>query len=94
LFQSSSAVTVKLKEVPAAAVAGTLTDKLLAAPALTLIELEVPLIEALTVSVAVMVCEPAVFNVAEKTPVPFVNVELAGEMTAWASLLVTCTVPA
>jgi len=93
LFQASSAVTVKLKEVPAAA-AGALTDKLVAAPGLMLIELEVPLIEWVTVSVAVMVCGPAVFKVAEKVPIPLVSVELAGERMAWGSLLVTCTVPA
>jgi hypothetical protein len=53
---------------------------------------EVPVIETVTVSVAVMVWAAAVFNVAEKIPVPFVSVELAGS-TAWLSLLVKCTVP-
>ena len=72
---------------------GAVTEKWVAAP-LTLMEPEMPLIEALTVSVAVMVCSPAVFNVAEKVPAPLVTVELAGENTAWVSLLVTRTVPA
>ncbi len=43
-----------------------------------MIELDVPVIEAATVSVAVMVWLPAVFSVAEKVPVPFVSVALAG----------------
>ena len=47
---------------------------------------------ASTVSVAVKVCTPAVFSVALKVPVPLVKVLLAGR-TAWASLLVKCTVP-
>ena len=57
-----------------------------------LMTFEVPVIEALTVSVAVMVWLPTVFNVAEKVPVPLVSVELAGS-AAWASVLVKCTVP-
>ena len=57
-----------------------------------MIELEVPVIEAATVSVAVMVCGPAVFNVAEKVAVPLGSVELAGS-NAWPSVLVKCTVP-
>ncbi len=47
---------------------------------------------AVTVSVAVSDCAPAVFNVAVKEPPPFVSVESAGS-TAWASLLVKWTVP-
>jgi hypothetical protein len=58
-----------------------------AAAALTVIELEVPVIEAVIVSVAAMVWPPAVFIVAEKVPVPFVSVELAGSI-AWPSELV------
>jgi hypothetical protein len=58
----------------------------------TLIEFEVPVIEALTVSVAVMVLLPTVSKVAEKVPVPFVKVESAGS-AAWPSVLVKCTVP-
>jgi len=44
-------------------------------------------IDAVTVSVAVMCWVPAVFSVALKVPVPLVRVELAGR-TAWPSLLV------
>jgi hypothetical protein len=61
-------------------------------PTVTLIEFEVPLIEAVTVSVAVIVWPPTVFNVAENFPVPFASVELAGSI-AWPSVLVKCTVP-
>ena len=46
--------------------------------AVTLIEPEVPVIEAVIVSVAVMVWLPALFSVAEKVPIPFVSIELAG----------------
>jgi len=52
----------------------------------------VPVIEAVTVSVAVMVWLPPVFSVAEKVAVPFVSAEFAGS-TAWPSLLVKCAVP-
>src|SRR5215469_4799596 len=58
----------------------------------TVIVPDVPVIVAVTISVAVIVCAPAVFNVAEKVPTPFVSVELAGSVAA-ASLLVKCTVP-
>ncbi len=58
----------------------------------TWIEFEVPVIEARTVSVAVMVWLPTVFSVAGKVPVPFVSVVLAGR-TAWLSVLEKCTVP-
>jgi hypothetical protein len=58
----------------------------------TEIELEVPVMEAVTVSVAVMVCTPGVFRVAEEFPTPFVSFESAGR-TAWPSVLVKCTVP-
>jgi hypothetical protein len=57
-----------------------------------LIELEVPVIEAVTVSIAVMDWAPALFSVAEKVPIPLVSIELAGS-TAWPSLLVKCDVP-
>ena len=49
--------------------------------------------EAVTVSLAVIVWLPAVFSVAGKLPVPLVSVEFAGR-TAWLSVLVKCTVPA
>ena len=61
-------------------------------PEKTGIAFEVPVIEAVTVSVAVMVWVPAEFSVAEKLPAPWVSVELAGR-TAWGSVLVKRAVP-
>jgi hypothetical protein len=58
----------------------------------TPIAFEVPVIETVTVSVAVIVWLPTVFSVAEKVPVPLASVELAGS-TAWPSVLVKCAVP-
>ena len=49
--------------------------------------LVVPVIEALPVSVPVMVWLPAVLSVALNVPAPLVSVLLAGN-TAWPSLLV------
>jgi hypothetical protein len=60
---------------------------------MTTIGLEVPLIDAVTVSVAVMVWYPVVRSVAENTPIPFVSFEFPGS-TACASVLEKCTVPA
>ena len=54
---------------------------------------DVPVIDDVTVSVAVIVWFPAVFNVAENVPTPLVSVESAGNV-AKPSLLVKCTVPA
>ena len=59
----------------------------------TSIAFEVPLIEAVIVSVAVMVWVPVVCNVVEKVPIPSVSVEFAGSV-AFASVLEKCTVPA
>ena len=53
---------------------------------------DVPVIDEVTVSVAVMVWLPTVAKVTEKVPVPDVNVEFAGRV-ADASVLVKCTVP-
>jgi hypothetical protein len=50
------------------------------------------LIEGVTVSVAVMVCEPIVFRVALKFPLPPDRVAFAGS-TAIGSELVKCTLP-
>jgi hypothetical protein len=50
----------------------------------------VPVIAEFSESVAVMVCEPAVANLAEKTPTPLVRVMLPGS-EAEASLLVKVT---
>ena len=90
--KASSAVTVTLIAVPAVAVLGALTKKCVAAAALTEIELVVPVIELVTVSVAVTVCAPAVFNVTENMPTPLVSVPFAGRV-ARPSVLVKCTVP-
>ena len=58
----------------------------------TNIEFELPVIEAVSVSVAVMVWLPAVFSVAGNVAMPWVSVELFCS-EAWASVLVKCTVP-
>jgi hypothetical protein len=55
--------------------------------------LDVPVIEPVTVSVAVIDWLPTVFSVAENVPAPLANVELAGKIAA-PSLLVKWTVPA
>jgi hypothetical protein len=54
---------------------------------------EVPLREAVTVSAALIVWLPEVFNVAENDPVPLVSFESGGSV-ALASVLEKCTVPA
>jgi hypothetical protein len=64
----------------------------LAEPELTEMALEVPVIEAFAMSVAVMVRLPAVFKVALNLPVPFASVEFAGSAAA-VSVLVKRTVP-
>ena len=92
LFAASSALTVRSKAVPDWAVDGAETEKCVAGPALTSIEEHVPVIDAIAVSVAVIVWLPAVRSVAEKLPVPFVSVEFAGS-TACPSVLEKCTVP-
>ena len=53
----------------------------------------VPVIDGVTVSVAVSVCVPAVRSVALNVPTPLVSVAFAGSVAA-PSLLVKCTVPA
>jgi hypothetical protein len=80
LLNWSSAVTVKLKAVPAVALEGALTLKCVAVAAPTVIVLVVPVMEEVTVSVAVRLWLPAVFKVALKLPVPFVSVLFAGNM--------------
>lgn len=62
------------------------------AGARTSIDGEVPVMEAVTVSVAVMLWLPLVLSVTEKVPTPFVSVEFAGSK-AWPSVLVKPTVP-
>jgi hypothetical protein len=92
LFSPSSAVTVTLVAVPTGAVPGMDTEKCVANPDPTVIDPDVPVIVPVTVSVAVIVSLPIVFNVTWKLPDPFVSVEFAGN-TAEPSLLVKCTVP-
>ena len=79
--------------MPAVAFAGALTINALADPALTVTVPDVPVIADVTVSVALIVCDPAVFKFALNVPVPLVRVELA-DKTACASLPLKCTVPA
>ena len=88
----SSAVSAGENAVFTVAVGGTFQTKLLAAAALTATRPLVPLMELVTVSVAVMVRLPAVFSVAENVPAPLVSVLSAGS-TACASPLVKCTIP-
>ena len=85
-------MTVTLIAVPAVSVLGALTEKCVAAAALTEIELVVPVMALLTVSVAVTVCAPAVLRVTENVPTPLVSVPFAGKV-ARPSVLVKWTVP-
>ena len=88
----SSAVTFTVMAVPAVAAAGAVTRKCVAVPAETLTVFEVPVIEAVTVSVPVIVWLPSVFKVTESVLVPLINVTFAGRVAA-PSVLVKCTVP-
>ncbi len=63
-----------------------------ALPLVTSMPGEVPVIELVLVSVAVIVCRPVVPNVIENVPTPAVNVMLEGSVAA-LSLLVIATVP-
>ena len=85
-------MTPKLRELPGLTLLGAVTKKWVGAAVPTEIEPEVPVIEAVSMSVAVMVWCPSVFSVAKKSPVPLDRVEFAGS-DAWASVLVKCTVP-
>jgi hypothetical protein len=58
----------------------TTTCLILLRSELTATEPEVPVTEALTVSVAVMVWLPVVISVAEKVMVPFASVESGGSV--------------
>jgi hypothetical protein len=64
-----------------------------AATVVTLMAPDVPVIDAVTVSVAAIVWLPKVLSVAVKLPTPSVSVEFTGN-TAPSSLLVKCTLPA
>ena len=86
-------MTVKPKLVPAVPLAGAVMRRRAAAAPLTVIVPELQWIVPVTVSVKGMVWLPAVFNVAENVPAPFVNGPSEGK-AAVPSLLVKCTVPA
>ena len=79
--------------VPGVAVDGAVTVKCVAGAAPTATVPDVPVMELVTVSVAVTVSPPAVCKVTENVPVPLVKVALAGRV-ALPSLEVKCTVPA
>ena len=93
MLNASSATTETDVGVPAVAEAALVTETCVAAPAETLTVFDVPVIEDVTVSVAVTVWLPAVFRVALNVPVPPASVAFAGN-TATPSLDVKCTVPA
>ena len=82
-----------MKAVPAVSGDTAVITNLVAAAALTVTVPDVPVMDDVVVSVAVIVWFPAVFSVAENVPTPFVNVESAGNVDP-PSLLVKCTVPA
>ena len=65
---------------------------LVAAPGVTVMALDTPVIVLVTVSVAVTVAVPAVLGVTENVPLPLVRVASAGK-TAAASVLVKCAIP-
>jgi hypothetical protein len=93
LLAASSALTVTLKVALVFVEPGPFMARCVAVLLTTLIALDVAFNEAVTVSVAVMVCEPIDLNVTVKFPVRFVKGEFAGS-TACASVLVKCRVPA
>src|SRR5258708_13744741 len=78
---------------PEVAAPGAETVKCVAAAALTAIVLLVPVIDAVTVSVAVIVWLPAVSSVALNVPTPLTTAEFTAKLPA-PSQLVKCTVPA
>ena len=92
LLYGSSAVTVKVKALPAVALGGG-NHEVRGRRRGHVYRAAGPAIEPLTVSVAVSVWLPAVFSVALNVPPPLVNVALAGRIAA-ASLLLKWTVPA
>ena len=81
-----------MKATPAVPDGGAVTTKCVTAAGFTVMELDVPVMDEVTVSVAVMVRAPGVLSVTENVPVPLVNVEFAGNVAA-PSVLVKCTVP-
>jgi hypothetical protein len=75
----SLAVTVMLNAEPTIAEGEEETTKEAAAPGATITDAD-PVMEEVTVSVAVMDWDPAVPSVKENVPVPLLNVELGGKM--------------
>ena len=81
--------------VPAVGYAPPVVNASLLAAAGRTLTFRAPVIDAVAVSVAVMVCAPATKSVAENVPWPFVRVAFAGNtVPVDVSVLVKCTVPA
>ncbi len=78
----SLAVTETLKVEPAEAELGAVITKWVAPEAANVTVREADTVIAVTVSVAVMVCEPAVVKITLKYPTPSVRVESAGRVPA------------
>ena len=88
----SCAVTVRLNATLVVAAEGAVTTSFEAAAAVTVSAFEMPVMDAVTVSVAVKVCDPEVLKVTETVPNPLASNVFAGN-TAWESELVNFTVP-
>ena len=85
---------MKLKPVPATALAGAVTRKCVAALPFTFtVTLALPVMLPAMVSVAVTDWLPVLCRVTPKVPLPLVSVEFAGNV-ATPSELVKCTEPA
>ena len=89
----SAALTVAMKAKFVVTAGGALKEMRVGVPGLTVIPPDVPVTEAFTVSVTVMVWLPAVLRAIEKTAVPLGSFESVGRV-AWLSELVKCTLPA
>ena len=85
-------MAVKVAVPPAVTDAGPETVTVAKEPAFTVMPVWEPVVELVTVSVAVIDCEPAVSRVTVKVPTPLVRPALAGR-TALLSLEVILTVP-
>lgn len=94
LLLRSTAVTVKLNDVPAVSGDGAETIKRVVGPGFTVMGLLVPVMDGVTESVAVTVCRPAILKTKLKVPVPFVS-ETPWPLTDMklGSVLVKFTVP-
>src|SRR5579862_9882038 len=84
---ASSGVIVNQNEEANPIELGAVTLKWVADPAETLMGFDVPVVDGIMVSVAVIVWFPAVLNVAVKLPEPFVSVASCGSV-ALRSVLV------